>query len=65
MKRNENETVDEFNLRFDKIVKDIPQTHHPTLETILLYYLNSFQGQFSFFLNEAKPNDLMEAKKKD
>jgi hypothetical protein len=26
--------------------------------------LNSFQGQFSFFLNESKPIDLMDAKKK-
>jgi hypothetical protein len=64
IKRNENEIVDEFNLRFDKIVQDIPQTHQPNPTSILLYYLNSFQGQFNFFLNEANPNDLMEAKKK-
>jgi hypothetical protein len=64
MRRNENETMDEFNLRFDKIIQDIPQSHQPTPTTILLYYLNSFQGQFNFFLNEAKPTDLMDAKKK-
>jgi hypothetical protein len=44
IKRNENEIVDEFNLRFDKVVQDIPQTHQPNPTSILLYYLNSFQG---------------------
>jgi hypothetical protein len=64
MKRNENETIDEFNLRFNKIIQDIPHDHQPTPTTILLYYLNAFQGQMSFFLNQAKPIDLMDAKAK-
>jgi hypothetical protein len=56
--------MDEFNLRFDKIIQDIPQTHQPTLATIMFYYLNSFHGKFSFFLIEAKPTDLTYDKRK-
>jgi hypothetical protein len=53
------ETIDEFNYKFDKIVQDIPQTHQPTPFTVLMYYINAFQEHFSFFLNEAKPTDLV------
>jgi hypothetical protein len=42
IKRNENETIDEF----DKIVQDIPQTHQPIADNILMYYPNTFQGNF-------------------
>jgi len=56
--------MDEFNLTFDNIIQDIPRDHQPIPATLLLYYLNSFQGQFRFFLNQAKPTDLMDAKAK-
>jgi hypothetical protein len=58
IKRNENETIDEFDKRFDNIVQDIPQTHQPTADTILMYYMNAFQGNFSFFLHTANPTTL-------
>jgi len=64
MTRNENETMIAFNILFYKIIQDIPQSHQPTPTTILLYYLNSFQGQFNFFLNEANTTYLVDAKKK-
>lgn len=56
--------MDKFNLRFDKLVYDIPHDHQPTPTIVLLYYLNAFQGQFSFFLNQSKPTDLKDAKAK-
>jgi hypothetical protein len=62
IKRNENETIDEFNVRFDKILQEIPDTHVPTAHTTLTYYLNSFQGMFSVLLNQTRPKTLAEAK---
>jgi len=56
--------MDKFNLRFDKLVYDIPHDHQPTPTTVFLYYINAFQGQFSFFLNRSKPIDLNDAKSK-
>jgi hypothetical protein len=61
VKRNENKTMDGFNSRFDKSVHDIPHNLQPTLATILLYYLNAYQGQFNVFLNQSKPINLREA----
>ena len=64
IKRNENETIKEFNNRFDKIVQGIPQMHQPNEAIILMYYMNAFQGKFIFHLNLDKPKNLEVAKKK-
>jgi hypothetical protein len=63
-KRNENENVDEFNNKFDKIVQDTPQTHQPTPATFWMYCMNDFQGNFSFFLDDVNSIDLIDVKKK-
>ena len=63
VKRNENESIDEFNSRFDKLANDIPNDFKPTPPTLLSYYLNAYQGQLSFFSNQEKPIDLVDVGK--
>lgn len=62
VKRNENEAIDDFDKRFDKVVQDILQTYKPTVDTILMYYMNAFQGTFNFFIHNANPTVLAVAK---
>jgi hypothetical protein len=42
IKRNENEIMDEFNLKFDKLVHDIPHNLQRSATTVLLCYPNAF-----------------------
>ena len=42
-------------LKFNKLVEDIPTDYAPPAITILLYYMNAYQGQFWMFLNQLKP----------
>jgi len=62
IKRKENESIDNFNNRFDKILQYIPATQAPTTQTKLTYYLNTFQGMFSFLLNQTQATTLEDAK---
>ena len=64
IKRSENETVEEFNSKFSKLIEEIPIEYALSNATILLYYMNTYQGQFRMFLNHLKPADLKDVKTK-
>ena len=42
VKKKENETIHEFNIRFEKLVSNVPQYLRPTAQAILILYLNAF-----------------------
>jgi hypothetical protein len=46
IKKKENETVKEFNTRFDRLYNQIPIDFHPTTSSVHLLYMNVFEGQF-------------------
>lgn len=58
IKKNENETVDEFNKKFNGIDKEMPQDYKPTDKSLLEYYLDAFRVDTSYELRRAKTNDL-------
>jgi hypothetical protein len=62
IKKKENETVKEFDARFDNLYSQIPKDLCPPEATILLLYLNAFEGQFGFILKEKMPENLAKAK---
>jgi hypothetical protein len=61
-KKKENETVDEFDARFDNFLSKIPKYLCPPVAAILLLYLNSFEGNFGFILKEKTPDSLTKSK---
>jgi hypothetical protein len=62
IKKKENETVNEFNTKFDRLYSHIPIDFCPTASSVRLLYMNAFEGQFRFILNKKKPTSLVEAK---
>jgi len=52
IKKKENEIVKEFDTRFDDLHSQILKDLFPSEETVLLLYLNVFEGQFGFILKE-------------
>jgi hypothetical protein len=52
IKMKENETVKEFDTRFDNLHSQIPKDACPYDAYALLFYLNAFEGQFGFILKE-------------
>ena len=58
IKKKENETVHEFNIRFDKIVGNIPEEIKPKDQAIVIHYLNAFEGWLGYHLKDKNPNDL-------
>ena len=61
VKKKENETIHEFNVRFDKLVSNFPQDLRPIEQAILILYLNAFEGWFGLNLKEKNFNDLKTA----
>jgi hypothetical protein len=42
--KKENETLKEFDARFDNLLRKIPKELAPTEATVLLLYINAFEG---------------------
>jgi hypothetical protein len=47
-KRNENETIEEFNKKFNQIMQRLHTDIKPPGASILIYYLHSFDGELGF-----------------
>ena len=58
VKKKVNETIHEFDVRFDKLVSNVPQDLRSTEQFILILYLNSFEGWFGLNLKKKNPNNL-------
>jgi hypothetical protein len=61
IKKKENETVREFNIKFQKLLDKIPQDIKPKNKAIPLYYTNAFEGPFGFYLRDKSPSTLKAA----
>jgi hypothetical protein len=55
IKKKENETLSEFDYRFDRLYNQISTDLHPTDAVVHLLYMNAFDGKFHFFLKDKKP----------
>jgi hypothetical protein len=62
IKKLENETVREFNAKFEKLLQQIPKIHHPGGYYLLFLYIKDFQGHFGYFLKDKGPKTTHEAK---
>jgi len=62
MKKKENEMVKDFDEMFDRLLRDFPNKLKPSDGTILLHYINAFEGQFGFLLRDKSPTNLEMAK---
>ena len=60
----ENESIEEFDHRFERIGREFPTYCKPPDAMVLSYYLKAFLGYFIFHLSLDSPIDLPSAKKK-
>jgi hypothetical protein len=61
IKKKENETVKEFDARFENLLQQIPDNISPKDDVVLLLYTNAFEGKFGFMLKDKSPKTLGEA----
>jgi ribonuclease HI/transposase InsO family protein len=61
MKKNENETMDEFNKRFNELTSSMHQDIKPPESAILIYYIEAFGGEMRYQLRDKEPTDLKKA----
>jgi hypothetical protein len=56
--KKENETVVEFNEKFNNLVKSLHQDVKPPAVAILIYYIEAFEGEMRFALGDKDPQNL-------
>jgi hypothetical protein len=56
--KNENETLEEFNTKFDNLVKNLHADIKPSKAAILIYYMEAFEGEMRYSLRDKDPQDL-------
>ena len=59
---NENETIREFNTRFDKLLQRIPRNIFPERDHLIFLYTKAFPGHLGFMVKDKIPKTLEEAK---
>jgi hypothetical protein len=64
IKKKENETVNEFNLKFQHVLDKILDEMMLDDLVVLYYYMNAFEPHFGFALKEKEPSFLGDAKQK-
>jgi hypothetical protein len=57
----ENETVREFHDKFERLIQQIPASHHPSNNFLLFLYTKAFTGQIGFLLKDKAPRTVQEA----
>jgi hypothetical protein len=53
-----NETVVEFNDKFNNLVKSLHQDVKPPAAAILIYYIEAFEGEMRYVLQDKDPQNL-------
>ena len=61
IKKEENETMDEFNQRFTELSNDIPAIYKPPAPSILLYYIEALSGKMQYQIRDKEPTTLLNA----
>jgi hypothetical protein len=59
--KKENETVSEFNDKFNYVVKNLHKDVKPPDAAILIYYIEAFEGEMRYALRDKEPQDLPKA----
>jgi hypothetical protein len=62
IKKKENETISEFDSRYDRLYSQISKDLCPTTTVVHLLYMNAFDGQLFFILKDKNPTTLAQAK---
>jgi hypothetical protein len=55
--KKENEIVEEFNTKFNNLVKSFPADILPSGATILIYYMEAFEGEMRYALRDKDPQE--------
>jgi hypothetical protein len=63
IKKKENETMLEFNTKFNNLVKDCHKDIKPSDAAILISYVQAFEGEIRYALVDKEPQDLITAQK--
>jgi hypothetical protein len=58
IKKNENETMDEFNKKFNELVSSMHTDIKPLADAILIYYVEAFGGEMRYQLRDKEPLNL-------
>jgi predicted transcriptional regulator len=61
IKKNENETMDEFNKKFNELVSSMHTDIKPPDNAILIYYIEAFGGEMRYQLRDKEPTNLKAA----
>jgi hypothetical protein len=61
IQKYEQESVREFNAKFDALMEEFPLNSRPMGEITSAHYLNAFEGKFQFLLKDKFPQTLKEA----
>jgi hypothetical protein len=61
IRQAESEIVKVFGFRFERLLCQIPQSHHPEEKYLVYLYANGLQGHLSFLLSKKNPKTLAEA----
>jgi len=59
-KRREDETIAEFNQRFNMFIRSLPQELSPPKEVAMVAYLNAVEGKLIFDVRNKKPSSLFQ-----
>ena len=59
----ENETMEEFNKRFNDLFKSLDGRIKPPEHAILIHYMDSFDGEIRYELRDKEPSSLKKAQK--
>jgi ribonuclease HI len=59
--KKENETVEEFNTKFNSLVKSLHANILPSDAAILIYYMEAFEGEMRYALRDKDPQNLKAA----
>jgi hypothetical protein len=56
--KKENDTLEEFNAKFDQLLKSLHDDINPSKATISIYYMEAFEGEMRYALRDKDPQDL-------
>ena len=62
--KQENGTMEEFNKRFNDLVKILPADIKPPEKAILIFYIQAFEGEMRYQLRDKEPTNVREAQDK-
>ena len=57
-KKKENETIEEFNKKFNDLVSRLHKDIKPPNASILIYYIEAFEGEMRYQLRDKEPTTL-------